>query len=223
MKIHSIILLSWIFFLTSCSFDILPTQSVNDPNRSNEIPSQVIDQWIQLNKNSDTGVTIIQTETWVNMISINTGTVWSSSWFTWWDISLGSGENLLTMNLTGITNTGSTTDLEIQKIQAIKSLSWLQVDYPNLASAQKNDHPKFLELQKKKLMLQYYVSKIQNPEYHKLNEELLQLSIKKDSWPPDLIEVDGKIQELSIQIQNGQTQRRRRIGEDSATTHPAFS
>lgn len=88
----------------------------------------------------------------------------------------------------------------MERIKNIATLDDLVTFSPGVFDNPKKDHPKFVELQKKQMLLGIMQSQIQKPEYQELQKYITTIYEAKELWTPEIQTLDTKIQEVMKNI-----------------------
>lgn len=82
----------------------------------------------------------------------------------------------------------------MDQIQNVTTLADLAAFSSGILNNPKKDHPKFVELQKKQMILGMIQSQIQSPEYKELQKLTSAIYEVKELWTPEIQALDVKIQ-----------------------------
>jgi hypothetical protein len=92
---------------------------------------------------------------------------------------------------------------EIEKMKNISTLDDLSKINPGYLKDPKKDHPKFVELQKKQVLLSIALSGIQTPEYREIQKSISEIYEAKSLWTPEIIALDAELQETLKSMGSG--------------------
>lgn len=87
-------------------------------------------------------------------------------------------------------------DKQIAKVKNITTIMDLAYFNSWVLNDSKKDHPRFIRLQKKQMLLAIAMSQVQTPEYQELQKKISAITEAKKLWTPEIQIVDKKIQDL---------------------------
>lgn len=84
----------------------------------------------------------------------------------------------------------------LERVKNIATLDDLVALNSSILDNPKKDHPRFVELQKKQMMLGMMQSQILSSEYKDIQKNLASMYEAKELWTPEILALDVKIQEV---------------------------
>lgn len=84
----------------------------------------------------------------------------------------------------------------LERVKNIATLDDLVAFNSGILNNPKKDHPRFVELQKKQMLLGMMQARIQTPEYQKLQKSVATIYEARELWTTELLSLDTKIQEV---------------------------
>ena len=78
----------------------------------------------------------------------------------------------------------------------IASLDELLAFNPNLKNDPKKDEPRFVDLQKKQILLSVLQSQLQTTGYKESEKNLMDIYQSKELWTPEILALDTKLEEI---------------------------
>lgn len=128
---------------------------------------------------------------------------WSneSSWSTISSWSFVSSEIMMPWSNTVpqqiMTGTGiKLNELSIEDIWKISSTGDLFAINPAILNSVTLDNPNFVEIERNKLLVQYYLSKINDPEYYRLDKEKTDIIEWRAIWTKEVIKADDALNKM---------------------------